>query len=336
MLIDGADGRVLWGKNADEPRAIASTTKIVTAMVVLSSAALDEVVTASSAAERVGADDPLVTELELVAGERLTVEQLLYGLLLPSANDAAVALAEHVGGSVSRFAEMMEQTARRLGATRSTFTNPAGFDDPMHRSTASDLARITRAAMKDATFKRIVGTQTHQIPWAGRPEPRTLRNRNTLLGSYPGATGVKTGQTRLAGKALVASATREAESRIAVALGSTDAAADARALLDHGFLDLRRFQIATKGTPWGLVTRGAGQTFAVMPTASSSVLVPIGEPDPQVRFEPAARRIVAEVPTGPKVAVAARLVCLDLSACSARKRMTLMERLLTLIGPIAR
>lgn len=337
VLIDAHDGRVLFAKDAERPRAIASTTKIITALVVLQETDLDEVVTASANAEAVGADDPLVTELELVAGEKLTVEQLLYGMLLPSANDAAVALAEHVGGTVQRFATMMDAAAKAAGAKNSRFTNPAGFDHPDHLSTASDLAVLAAKAMRSDVFRRIVATKSHQLPWQGHPEGRLITNRNALLGAYTGADGVKTGQTRASGKSLVASATRDSEWRIAVVLASSDPPADAAALFDHGFAGFRRFQISAKGTPWGLVTRGAGQTYAVMPTATKSVLVPSSEPDPEVSFDQSTETLVATTAAGDGVSVPARLTCLsNPSDCRAPVRLTIFERLLNLLGPLTR
>ncbi len=190
IVLDAKDGSILWEKSARTHRVIASTTKIMTALVTLESTEPGEMVTASARAEAVGADDPLVTELELVRGEKLSVENLLYGLLLPSGSDVVVALAEHVGGSVEGFAALMNERARKAGATDSNFTNPDGLDDPAAYSTAYDLAQITRAAMANAEFRKIVATTRFSIPRQGGP-PRDLVNRNELL-----AAGRKRGQDR--------------------------------------------------------------------------------------------------------------------------------------------
>lgn len=326
---------MLWQKNADQPRAIASLTKIVTALVVVERSALDSVVTASPDAEQVGANDPLVTELELVAGEKLTVEHLLYGLLLPSANDAAVALAEHVGGSQVRFAKMMTEHAAKLGAKSSRFTNPAGFDHPEHVSTAADMALLARKLLDDPVLGRIVATPSYQIPRAGGAH--RVENRNLLLGAYEGANGVKTGQTRASGRSLVSSARRGDEMRVAVVLSSSDPVADSRRLLDHGFRDFFREDLLTKGRAWGVVTRGDGASFAVSPSRTFRPLVPAGEESSMVSFEVSRRRFEIVTPLGAKVHVPARLRCLGPGGgCKGREGMTLLERLLGVAGNLVR
>lgn len=315
ILVDAADGRVLFERSADEQRAIASTTKILTALVVLESSNLSEMVEASARAEQVGADDPLVTELELTKGERLSVENLLYGLLLGSANDAAVALAEHVAGTESAFAKLMTDRAKKAGATQSSFVNPHGFDHPDHYSSARDLALITLQAWRIPEFKKMVATKEHDIPWPGHPSPRKLINRNQLLGSYTGADGVKTGQTRASGRSLVATATREGESRLSVVLSSPDPLADSRGLLDFGFEGFRRTVILTKNVAWGFVTTGTGRSLVVKPSRTVSFLVERGTQPPVARFLPKQRLLVVDDPSSRPTRVEATLSCVD--ACSS-------------------
>lgn len=297
ILVDASDGSILWEKNSRQRRAIASTTKIVTALVVLENAEPDEVVTASARAEAVGATDPLVTELELVQGEQLSVEHLLYGLLLPSGSDAAVALAEHVGGSVEGFAGMMNDRARQAGAVDTNFTNADGLDDPGAYSTAWDLAQITRAAMANADFRRIVATPRFQIPRASGA-PRNVVNRNELLGRLEGATGVKTGNTRNAGRSLVASALREGEERISVILGSPDPFGESSALLNFGFSAFRRFEVVGEDRAWGQVTYGDGTTVRLMAAQEVGVLLGDTTPAPRTRYRPEHSELVVEVPGG--------------------------------------
>jgi D-alanyl-D-alanine carboxypeptidase (penicillin-binding protein 5/6) len=295
ILLDASDGSILWEKNSRARRAIASTTKILTALVVLEEAEPGEVVTASARAEAVGADDPLITELELVRGEQMTVENLLYGLLLPSGSDAAVALAEHVGGSIAGFAGLMNERAREAGATDSNFTNADGLDDPNAYSTAYDLAQITRAAMANAEFRKIVATPRYQIPRTG-PGPREVVNRNELLGRLNGANGVKTGNTRSAGRTLVASAQRQGEERISVVLGSPDPFGESGALLNFGFAAFRRFQVVSPDRPWGQVTYGDGTSVRLVAAKEVSVLLGESTREPSMRYRPAEGDLVVDVP----------------------------------------
>ncbi|CAN5806735.1 D-alanyl-D-alanine carboxypeptidase family protein [soil metagenome] len=297
ILVDASDGSILWEKNSRERRAIASTTKIMTALVALENAELDEMVTASARAEAVGATDSLVTELELVQGEQLSVEHLLYGLLLPSGSDAAVALAEHVGGSVEGFAKMMNERARRAGAVDTNFTNADGLDDPGAYSTARDLARITRAAMAHAGFREMVATPRFQIPRASG-SPRNVVNRNELLGRLEGATGVKTGNTRNAGRSLVASANRDGEERISVILGSPDPFGESSAVINFGFSAFRRFVVVGEDKSWGQVTYGDGTTVRLVAPRQVSVLLGDTTPAPRMRYRPEQSELVVEVPGG--------------------------------------
>lgn len=243
VLMDTATGKVLYAKNPDVRMAPASTTKILTAMIALEKGHLNDLIT-------VGPNPPRVdgTRVYLVEGEQVTLENLLYGMLLNSGNDAALAIAEYYGGSAEGFARLMNEKAAALGALNSHFVTPNGLPDPNHYTTARDLAIIARAAMQDETFRRIVATKTR--PWHGKEWETTLVNQNKLLWNYEGADGIKTGYTSEAHYTLVGSATRQGQSLIVVVLdepGGRAADKDAAALLDYGFKEFRSFKLVHQG-----------------------------------------------------------------------------------------
>lgn len=225
------EGRPLWERHADDERAMASTTKIMTAVVVLDVASPDDLVTVPAAAVKVGE-----SQAGLVAGERLTVRQLLEATLVRSGNDAAYALAEHVAGSQDAFVELMNRKAADLGLTHTSFANPHGLDAPGHHTSARDLAALSIYAMKNPTFAEIVGERA--IVLKGTGAPRRFENSNRLLVTYEGVDGVKTGWTNKAGYCVVVSAQRGPVDLVAVVLGTAsekDRFAQARTLLDWGF-----------------------------------------------------------------------------------------------------
>ncbi|HAW60262.1 MAG TPA: D-alanyl-D-alanine carboxypeptidase [Actinobacteria bacterium] len=245
ILVDAQTGQVLWEKNPHQKRSIASTTKIMTAALVLERAQFTDIVTTSQEAADVGE-----AELYLSPGEQRTVEELLYGLLLRSANDAAMALAEHVGGSVEHFVELMNKKTELIGARNTNFTDPHGLTDGDHYSTAYDLSLIARYALLDPGFAKIVSTEHRTIPWPDNQYPRELENHNKLLKRYPYADGVKTGYTRKAGYCLVASATKDRAKLLSVVLGSLTSEAcytDSERLLDYGFMNFRRERVVQRG-----------------------------------------------------------------------------------------
>ncbi|MEW6553039.1 MAG: D-alanyl-D-alanine carboxypeptidase family protein [Actinomycetota bacterium] len=252
ILVDPATDDVLFEHNADQPLPMASTTKVMTAVVVLENASLQESVTVSAYAGAVGESSAW-----LDAGEVLTVEQLLYALLLQSANDAAVALAEHVGGSEGAFVEMMNEKARDMGLGHTSFANPHGLDAPNHYTSARDLAAITCYAMDIAEYRRIAETTTYELPWPGHPFPRVLENHNKLLKTYPGTTGGKTGYTAGAGKCLVASSQREGRELVSVILNGGDGYWDqTTALMDYGYDYFTPVEYAYSGQPLARVEVG--------------------------------------------------------------------------------
>lgn len=192
ILMDADSGRVLLAQNADARSRIASTTKILTGLLVCEQMALEKTVCVPK--EAVGLEG---SSMYLAAGEQITVRELLYGLLLRSGNDAAAALAILCDGSAARFAERMNARAAQLGMENSHFCNPSGLDEDGHFSTARDLALLTRAALRNAAFREAVGTKCITLG------SRVLENHNRLLWRYPGANGVKTGYTRAAGRIAV-------------------------------------------------------------------------------------------------------------------------------------
>lgn len=243
LVMDMKNGQILYGKNIDKPRMYpASTTKILTALIAIKYSSLDEMVSVSSRAVMPGG-----SAIGLQPGEQLLLRDLLYAVMLSSANDGAAAVAEHIGGSIEGFAELMNSEARSLGAKNSHFTNPHGMPDPEHYTTARDLAVIARAAMQNPEFKKIAGTYHYRIkrnlpqPVNGIPQEDFV-NHNKMIwpGSvfrYQGATGIKTGYTVDAGQCMVVSARRDERELLAVVLKSQgyNIYHDARALLDYGF-----------------------------------------------------------------------------------------------------
>ncbi len=230
IVIDSATGRVIFSKNADEKLPMASTTKITTAITAIENGNLSDVVTVS--ANAAGTEGSSVW---LQAGEKLTLEDLLYALMLESGNDAAVAIAEHVGGDVPAFLSMMNETAVSAGAKSTNCVTPNGLDDEFHYTTAYDLAMISAYAMKSAYFREIVSCYKATIPWEGKEWDRQLVNHNKLLTMYDGATGIKTGFTKKSGRCLVSSAEKDGWEIIAVTLNAPDDWNDHINMLNYAF-----------------------------------------------------------------------------------------------------
>jgi serine-type D-Ala-D-Ala carboxypeptidase (penicillin-binding protein 5/6) len=233
VLVDANTGRVLWAKNARERRHVASTTKIMTALLALRKLRPHDIVTVDKSVPRV----PLVRE-GLRAGEHVQAWKLLYSLLLYSGNDDALALAIAASGDKWAFIRSMNAEAKRLGLHDTHFSTPSGVKDADNYSSAWDLAALTRVAMRNARFRTIVRTHIKHVKWSAPTYAKIYVNNNRLLTTYRGATGVKTGYTHKAGPCLVASATRGGRSLIAVVLDSSDMYADAKRLLDFGFAAL--------------------------------------------------------------------------------------------------
>ncbi|GHU65664.1 serine-type D-Ala-D-Ala carboxypeptidase [Clostridia bacterium] len=223
-------GRTLFSWNANEKLPMASTTKVMTALLALERGDLNSIVTASRNAYGIPG-----TSIYLQIGEQLTLHDMLQGLMLASGNDAAVAIAEYIGGSVEGFLTLMNERANQLGAYDTHFNSPNGLPTSDHYTTASDLARIARTAMRIPTFREIVSTQRATIPWLDHDYDRVLTNKNKLLSGYQGATGIKTGFTNAAGRCLVFGAKRGDMEIIGVVLNCSDWFDEAERLMDICF-----------------------------------------------------------------------------------------------------
>lgn len=230
MLMVANTRRVLYAVNADAIMYPASTTKIMTLLVALEKGDLNSIVTIS--ADAAACDG---SSLYLRAGDKLTLRDLLTGMMLVSGNDAAEAVAEHIAGSIPAFVEMMNARAEKMGLTKTHFSNPHGLPDPVnHYTTAAELARITAQGMQNPEFARIVGTREYTVHYLNRAAVR-VTSTNKLFKTYPAATGVKTGYTDAAGDCLVASARQGGIQLIAVLLNDDERWNDAAHLLDYGF-----------------------------------------------------------------------------------------------------
>lgn len=242
VLLEQETGSIVYARNAFRRMYPASITKMMTALLALERGNLEDLVTVS----RTAAEEPGST-MGLAAGDVFTLEDLLYGLMLNSGNDAAWAIAEHVGGTAQAFFDMMNRRAREIGAINTHFTNPHGLTDPNHYTTAFDLALIARTCLKHPFFKRLVATKEKDVIDASEEVRIKLANTNRLLWSYLGADGVKTGTTESAGQCLVASATRDGMKLLAIVLNSGDRWSDAASLLDYGFENYRTVMIMRAG-----------------------------------------------------------------------------------------
>lgn len=242
VLIEASSGDVIFAKNADEKLPMASTTKIMTALVAIENGDLAKTVTVSSKACGVEG-----SSIYLKAGEKLTLEDLLYAVMLQSANDAAAAVAVEISGSIDDFADMMNKTADKIGLTDTHFTNPHGLDDESHYTTAADLAKLTSYALRNETFRRIVSTKKHTIPSSDGSGLRVLLNHNKLLRLSDDCIGVKTGFTKRSGRCLVSAAERDGVSVIAVTLNAPDDWNDHLALYEYGFCNYSSVTLAEAG-----------------------------------------------------------------------------------------
>lgn len=239
IVYDRISKSMIIGKNEDVKSAMASTTKIMTTIVILEKADLNEKVTVSAKAGGTGG-----SRLGLKRGDKASVRDLLYGLMLRSGNDAAVALAEHVGGSVKGFAELMNEKAIELGLTNTHFVTPHGLDDANHYTTALELAKLTDYAMDNETFAKIVGTKSTTIYINN--QSRQINNTNELLGVLNGVVGVKTGFTNNAGRCLVTETKRNNMDIITIVLGADtkkDRTKDSVNLIEYTFSKYKMYNL---------------------------------------------------------------------------------------------
>lgn len=265
ILMDADSGRVLLAQNETQEKSIASTTKIMTAIVALEHCRLSDVVTVKKAHLKEG------SSMYLAEGETLTVEELLYGLLLPSGNDAAECLADHCGSGKENFVAWMNEKASALGMTHTSFANPSGLDEAGHYSCALDMARLAAYAMKNPTFARIAGTKTVT---AGT---RTMGNHNKLLGSFAGCIGLKTGYTSSAGRTLVTCAERDGLRLIAVTLHDSNDWNDHAALYEYGFSTYHHQSLVQRGENYAAVAVRGGTGTSVKALCAQSFAYPLSE-----------------------------------------------------------
>lgn len=230
VLIDAGNGEILFGKNENEQRSMASTTKIMTSLLAIEHGKPDDIVTITDEMVRVEG-----TSMGLKAGDKVTIEGLVYGMLLSSGNDAANAVAIAIAGDAESFAELMNKRAKEIGANNTNFVTPSGLDDEQHYSTAYDMALIAMEAMKNETFASIACQKTAKVKFGNPPVEHTLSNHNRLLSMYEGTIGIKTGFTKKSGRCLVSCAQRNGIRLIAVTLNAPDDWNDHMAMYDYGF-----------------------------------------------------------------------------------------------------
>lgn len=259
VLADGENGRILWGKNEDEPMAMASTTKIMTCLVALENAQLSDLVEISEYAA--GMPD---VQLNAVAGDSFYLEDLLYALMLESDNDVAVAIAEHVGGSVEAFAEMMNVRAEELGCTQTCFVTPNGLDAEGHCTTAAELAKIASEAIKNETFVKIINTESHSFSNIEGTRQYQVNNKDAFLQLMDGAFGIKTGFTGDAGYCFVGALNSEGRIYISVVLGSgwppnkSYKWKDTVSLMNYGIEKYEKQRIGNEALDVGTITVNGG------------------------------------------------------------------------------
>ncbi|MGE5422023.1 MAG: D-alanyl-D-alanine carboxypeptidase family protein [Ignavibacteriales bacterium] len=274
ILMDASSGRILYQKNAHELLPPASLTKIMTALLVVENGDLDQQTTISQHAA-----DTEERSIWLEAGEKLTRRQLLYACMLNSANDAAAALSESVGGSEKNFAKRMNQRAQQLGMKDSHFCNPHGLPISGHYTSAYDLAILSRKAIGYKIFRQVVSTKTQHIPWTGNDYDRLLINQNRLLYRYDGAIGIKTGYTKEAGSCVVGAAQKGSLVLIAVALNSPKVYEDLQQMLDYGFANykLKTIKMANQLVVEVPVENGTSDEIQVRPETNLAVAVKAAE-----------------------------------------------------------
>lgn len=296
ILYDESTDAVLASLQPDERRAIASTTKIMTGLLAVERGDLDDLVTVSQRAADTGE-----REIGLVPGEEVTLGALVKAALIHSGNDAATAIAEHIGGSVEGFVELMNQRARELGMRNTNFVNPHGLDAPGHYSSARDMLTLAREAMKHQEFRDVVRSRIVVFPAAPDGTTRIGTATNLLLGEYEGASGIKTGFTFQALLTFVASAEREGRRLYAVVLGSDGTRAhldDARRLFDYGFEDLGVYGTLATGNPY--VTRfDQPEPGPLVTAARMEAMVHLGATG--LMQQPPAPRDTAPAPVPPPV-----------------------------------
>ena len=269
IVIDSRTNRILYQNNAYEKKYMASTTKILTAIVVIENCNINDIVTIKK--ETTGIEG---SSIYLEEGEKLSVMDLLYGLMLRSGNDCAITLATHCSGSIKNFAELMNKMAKKIGAIESNFTNPHGLHDDNHYTTAYDLAIISSYALKNPIFKQIVSTKKIEIPFTTREFNRVLFNKNKMLKEFEGSTGIKTGFTKKAGRCLVSSCERNGLELISVVLNCPPMFERSKTLLSNCFNDYKAYNVLESDNILDFIDSERGK---IAITIKNDVILPLTE-----------------------------------------------------------
>ncbi len=328
ILMDAASGRVLYGHNIHDERPIASITKLMTALITAERAAdLDQEVTIRQ--EWLGSEG---SSMYLRAGERITIRSLLYGLLLQSGNDAAMAVACLIAGSKEAFADLMNRKAKELGMEHSEFSNPSGLSEPGHYSSAYDMAVLARACLQNEVVAEICRTKYVTIG------ERVLYNHNRLLQRYEGCVGMKTGYTEQAGRTLVSAATKAGQTLICVTLNDSNDWNDHENLLDYGFQHYPAQSLCHPGQRFGTI-RVLGSLVTALPVITDQVCsYPLTDGETAELTVELINSIHAPVETGAPVGWAvwsldgaviakAELVCAGSACSNAYEGMSLYQRI---------
>lgn len=243
VVINGDTGEVIYAKNQSERLPMASTTKIMTGLLLCEYGNLDREITVTDEMVRVEG-----SSMGLLCGDKVTLHDLLYGLMLASGNDAANTIAIVIAGSCQKFAEMMNNKAKEIGLSNTSFVTPSGLDDQNHYSTAYDMALLTKYALKNADFAAAVSSKSATLNYGNPPYRRTLTNHNKLLNMVDGCIGVKTGFTKKSGRCLVSAVKRDGKFIIAVTLNDPNDWADHKALIEYGLKSIKQTEITPKVT----------------------------------------------------------------------------------------
>ena len=284
LIIDAMSGKPLWSRNADDPRYPASTTKIMTALLLIENTRPTDIIIAPVGIDKIGE-----SSMNLKPGEQVSARDMLYAIMLRSANDGCVAIAHHISGSVPAFVELMNKRALEIGATNTTFNNPNGLNDNLHITTAEDLALIGREAMRYPEFREVVRTKKYEITRSINQKDRMMVNRNKWLAKDSTADGIKTGYTRPAGLCYVGSATRNGYRVITSILKSENWQVDHKAMLSWTYKNYREIEKWTPGEVVGSVPIQDGDRAEVPAFVATNGHV-VGRADSR----PATREIVPE------------------------------------------
>lgn len=269
IMIEGNSGEVLYQKNADQKAYPASITKIMTALLAIENGALDKKAAISENASGVEG-----SSIYLETGEKIPLRDLVYGLMLRSGNDAAIAIAEEIGGTTDNFVMMMNKKARELGAVNTHFANPNGLHDPDHYTTAEDMALIAMAAMKNEEFKKVASAKSW-VADRGDGKYNYFYNKNKVVYQYEGGTGVKIGYTKVAGRTLVASSERNGMELICVVMNAPNWFDDTYKLMDYAYSQYETTKIAAGQHPLKAVRIQGGNKNFVMIAPKEDILCPV-------------------------------------------------------------